>query len=124
MHLALVDGQVEAVECPHLAEVLGQASDFDGGGAVGSFVTDHSSLDVTIGMPAACWAMNASYIVESVIKPARVDLEGGQHHLLGVVVQHGPDVGWVVVHLQVQQEAAAAGHRQELGPGLGVWARP
>ena len=52
----------------------------------------------------------------------RVDLEGGQHHLLGVVAQDGPHVGWVVVQLQVQQEAAAAGHRQELGAGLGVWA--
>ena len=50
-----------------------------------------------------------------------VDLEGGQHHVLGVVVQHGAQVGRVVVHLQVEQEAAAAGHREELAPA--PWGR-
>ena len=33
------------------------------------FVMDHSSFDVGMGLPVACWAANASYIVESVIRP-------------------------------------------------------
>ena len=39
---------------------------------------------------------------------------------LGVVAEHCPQIGWGLVHLDVQQEAAAAGDRQILGPGRGI----
>ena len=34
-----------------------------------------------------------------------VDLEGGQHHVAGIVAQDRPEIRWGFVHLDVQQKA-------------------
>ena len=80
-------------------------------------------LSVVNGMP--CLALREERVVHRRVghQAVGVDLEGGQHHLFAVVAQHRAQIGWVVVHLQVEQEPAAAGHSEVLGPGLRVSAR-
>src|SRR3954447_21363142 len=52
-----------------------------------------------------------------------VELEGGQHHLLAVVAEDCAQISWRVVHLDEQEESAAAGEAQELGTGARIAAR-
>lgn len=49
-----------------------------------------------------------------------VDLEGGQDHVARIVAQHRTQIGWVVMHLQIEQQSAASGDPEIFGPGPGI----